>query len=776
MAPREEAAGEVARRKERSVRPRKGNLRDVAPRFKRFLVFAVCVLVAWYAHRPLLGAGFLGADAAVLDDLNRAFREGGASAPWDVAAVEHRPIAAASLALSSSIHAKNGVYTPGDAGRLRLESLLLLVIAAFGVRSAVIRALKPWTGEDHARSAGAASGAFLMMHPLLVPVVAHLPARGDAVALATSAWSIALLLKGRQDRRAVAFGSAFVLAVIAAASSPVALLLIPLGFGLEFVASRRHRPFRARMKTALQVATGYAAALGLEWVVRMGMMPSGAADPSRVAQTGFDPSAVLAQTEGGLPRALGFAAEKIGVVVLPVNTTGVGTIGYVLAVVALLAALHPGFVAARAAPRLWGRVLGGWAIALACLLVLGSRVRTIPASLSDAPDTLALALTMAVGLGISATALSGAKRTILPALTGGLYAILTAGSGATIKWAAAEVGALHEIILESAREDGWARPTWVLDPPRMIAGVTALRPEHERSLTSAPFRPVDAPPVQVRGIPSSTFWALATEPAFQSARQSTGVTLLLSPVPNEDGGPGPSQRYDALLEREVLRIDPALPSHSLGAEGRFGWVADGAAPAGRRFDAFDVVAATAEPPLDLTAAEWGQAPPKIRWLGKATPDTGGAADGAWVKGVDGPVAVFWLGDEPAWILSGVIRSLWFAGVLGQARTVSVARTPRALPESVAPRTVGENWTFDIADVALLEPLDPSAEDAWSLWVIDPVTGGYARMALTGAATGRLVAEGAARFRDRSVLWVLNRTIDGVVTERARGRRVPVVDE
>ena len=79
-----------------------------------------------------------------------------------------------------------------------LALIVLLVIAAFGVRTVVIRGLRPWTGEDHARAAGAASGAFLMVHPLLVPVVAHLPARGDAVGLAASAWSVSLLLKGRQ--------------------------------------------------------------------------------------------------------------------------------------------------------------------------------------------------------------------------------------------------------------------------------------------------------------------------------------------------------------------------------------------------------------------------------------------------------------------------------------------------------------------------------------------------------------------------------------------------
>ena len=742
------------------------------PTLKRFLVFAVCVFVAWYAHKPLLGAGFLGSDAAVLEDLDRAFREEGAGALWDVAAVEHRPVAAASLALSRSFHASGGVYTPGDAGRLRLESLIILVIAAFGVRASVIRALRPWTGEDHARAAGAAAGALLMVHPLLVPVVAHLPSRGDVVGLAASAWSVALLLIGRQERRAVAFGSAFVLAVIAAASSPAALLLIPLGFVLEFVAARRHRPFRVRLTTALQVAAGYGVALLLETLVRLGMRPSAADAATDVPSgvRGFDPADLLAPTEESLLRTIGYAAEKIGVVVLPVNTTGVGTIGYVLAFVALLAALHPGFVAARAAPRLWGRVLGGWALAITLLLVLGSHQRTIPASLSDAPDTLALALTMAVGLGISATALSGGRRTVLPFLAGGLYAILTSGSAATIRWAAAEVGGLHETILEAAREDDFLRPTWVLDPPRFIAGVEALAPADEASLLSRPFLPRDAGPIDVRGIPSSSFWILSGESEFRRARARTGVTLLLSPVPTGPEPDRPESRYDATLRRQVVRLD-ALPGRTaLGDAGQFGWVADSASPPGSTFDPLEATAVAAQGIFDPDDRARVAAPPVVRWLADNGPVDGGSSEGAWMRDGEFPLAVFDLSSAPEWLLSGTVKSVWFAGTLDQTRAAWISRSPKPLPESVTPRLIEDNWTFDVAALDLRPPLLSRSAVEWVLHVVDPSTGRAIQMALSGAGSGRLVAEGAAVFHDREVVWVLDRVVDGVVTDRARGRR------
>ena len=266
-----------------------------------------------------------------------------------------------------------------------------------------------------------------MVHPLLVPVVAHLPARCDVVGLAASAWSVALLLEGRQERRTMALGAAFVLAVVAAASSPAALVLVPLGFGLEFIAARRHRPLGARFRTGVQVALGYAAALAFETLVR-GIARPGADAADAPAQAGFDPAKLLSPEPEGFAHAFALAAEKTGVVVLPVNTSGIGTLGYVLAVVALLAALHPGFVAARAAPRLWGRVLGGWAIAIAVLLLpgIGERPLREPRGRTRDPRAGGRDGRRARDLG---DGLSGGRRSILPALTGGLYAVLTAGAG-----------------------------------------------------------------------------------------------------------------------------------------------------------------------------------------------------------------------------------------------------------------------------------------------------------------------------------------------------------
>ncbi|MEM9380670.1 MAG: hypothetical protein AAGB93_12030 [Planctomycetota bacterium] len=740
------------------------------PLLKRFSVLALCVLVAWYAHSPLLGAGFLGSDAAVLDDIDRAYEEGGGTAPWSVDAVDHRPLASTALAISRSIHARGGIYTPGDAGRVRLDSLLMLVVAAFGVRSVVIRSMRPWTGDDHARAAGAAAGAFLMVHPLLVPVVAHLPSRGDVVGLAASAWSVAFLLRGRQSRNAVQLGAAFVLAVVAAASSPAAILLVPLGFGLEFIAAYRHRPRPVRIRTGLRVAFGYAAALALEASVRLACRPGGPieADPPPV-----DPSQVLVGVDSGLARSLAIAAEKTGVVVLPVNTTGVGTIGYALGVLALLAALHPGFVAARAAPRLWGRLLGGWAIALVVLLVLGSRERAIPASLGDAPGTLSLAVCMAVGLGISSTALSGARRTVLPILTGCLYALLTAGSGATIQEAAAQVGALHQAVLDAGREDDWSRSVVALDPPRVVAGVRALAPEDDVSLVSAPFVPRGSEPVEMRGVESASFWALIGEPEFRALREH-GVTVLLPPErvlrPEPIPGGRDDDRVATDVVRRAVRVPRPRPATSLGDAGEFGWVGEGAAPARRRFDPLDAAAMVAvAPPAAANGAPLAAAP-VVRWTGSSELGVDGSSRGVWLRGPDGTLEVaFHVGDEPEWLMAGEVKSVWFTGELRQASAVRVLRAPRSLPAGVSPRVVGDDWSFDLAAADLAEPAHGVVEE-WVLWVVDPQSGAYVQLAPRGAATRRLTAVGAAALHDLDLLWILDRRLDGVTVERARGRR------
>ncbi|MDG1049714.1 MAG: hypothetical protein P8R46_05855, partial [Planctomycetota bacterium] len=95
--------------------------------------------------------------------------------------------------------------------------------------------------------------------------------------------------------------------------------------------------------------------------------------------------------------------------------------------------------------------------------------------------------------------------------------------------------------------------------------------------------------------------------------------------------------------------------------------------------------------------------------------------------------------------------------------------PRALPESVVPRVVGEDWTFDLGGAELFPAMDEVPEE-WVLWVVDPRSGNSLELEVRVAATGRLTADGAACFHDVDVIWILDRRLDGVPVDRARGRR------
>ena len=272
-------------------------------------------------------------------------------------------------------------------------------------------------------------------------------------------------------------------------------------------------------------------------------------------------------------------------------------------------------------------------MALTVLLLLGSRERFLPSSLGDLQGATFLGVCMAVGLGTSATALAGMRRTVLPVTVGALYAFLAAGSGHTIEEAAAEVGALQTSVLEAAREDGWTRTVVVLDPPRVVAGVQALRQQEDRSLTSAPFVPLGSRPVRVLGLESRSFWAVATDSArFEALREE--VTLLLpkerarwaAPAP-PSGSPGQRRR-----RRSANAVSSAGWARRLPASRTFdpSSPASGSSPGQRR-------AGRSNCPRARSLAG-------VRRWGRRT------AEGVWVRGDGGrSEAVFYPGDDLDWL-------------------------------------------------------------------------------------------------------------------------------
>jgi len=719
-------------------------------RLRRALIVVLAVLAASYAHRPLLGVGFLGDDAQTLVELDTTLDEEGALAYWHIDALHGRPLAAWSLGLSKDLHAREGRYTPGDAGRLRLEGLALLVLAALGLRVAVRRGLAPWTGDEHGRAAGFTAAVLLMVHPLAIPAAAHVGDRGDMLALAFGLWAIAVYLYFRQAHSPAGVGVAWLLTLASAASSPLAYgLPVVLGV-LELASADRHRSLARRWRTAGTTILAFTVAVLAERVVRALI----GGEASHVARVDRSPLALL-----------GVAAEKLGVFVLPVNTTGVGVLGYVLAVLAVLAALHPGFVAARAAPRLWGRILGSWAACIAALLVLTWSVRSAPAELGDARSLLPGAALMAAGLGVASTALSGARRTLLPALAIIVYAPLAAGSAATIEEAALRVGETHAALLQIGEERGWQTTVVLLDPPRKVAGVTALRAADEDALVAAPFLPRAGRPFDVEGLPSAALRLWSLGPELDAARQR-GTTFLFVDR-------APATEADRARREHGGWVGIDLPRESPG-QGALRWTEEGASPSGVVFDPWRARALRAIPKSEPTR---DLGPPVLRFtpelalrsqISKDTnPTSGGPLEaaqlvGVWVRGDSGWYAEFDLERQLVWLLSGSVRALWLPGLLALAEEVRVLEDITPLEPPVRPRILGGDWVFDVTVAAPERALDAST---WVLALFDPVARTYSEHEpeLDG---GRLRFAGVARAN--RVRWSLERRVDGVTVARAHG--------
>ncbi|MEE8466992.1 MAG: hypothetical protein V3T22_00960 [Planctomycetota bacterium] len=618
-------------------------------------IVAVILALTAYAYAPLLSAGFLGDDYRVLLSVDEVARSGRAADLYDLEGAAGRPGAALSLMGSRLLWTEDGRWTGAEALGLRLEHLALLLLAAWGMHGVLRRALTPWMGLDPAKAAAHAGAALLLLHPLATAAVGRLESRGDLLVLALGAWSARLFLTGRQLDRPGRVAVAALLAALASICSASAMLLPLILAGLEYLSARRHRPLVVRLRTTLTSLVVFGALVTAEWAARTAYAPIGL--------RGFQP---LPSSSGGV--ALAF--EKVGVLMLPVDTYGLGQAGYLVAALALLVGLHPGLVAARWAPRLWGRILLGWVVSVAVVLALHADQRVLPGSLERAHLLLPAGLVMAVGFGISSTALSGWRRTVVPTLVGALFAILGRGLTEPQREAAQELLVLRTEMVSAARSRGWDTTLLVLDPPRRVAGVDALGGGLE-ALLAPPFLPI-APETQsarlvVHGLQTAAFRALLREPEFDALRER-GVTLVLEA--SRLGGADDSGR---------VAVD--LPPTGVG-EQRITWVGEGRTPPGKLLDplkvrCFRVVAMPGASTEEL---------PIIRW--EASGDVPGAqVSGVWLAGAQ-PVAVFDLESSLPWLVGGPVRSTWFPGALTLITSGRASTDPMLLPEDLRPRRPG----------------------------------------------------------------------------------------
>lgn len=443
--------------------------------------------------------------------------------------------------------------------------------------------------------------------------------------------------------------------------------------------------------------------------------------------------------------------------ILPVNTYGAGRAGFVLAAVTHLMALHPGFVAARTAPRLWGRILVGWALALLVVETTCAKERVLPGSLEGAEQLFPALLLMAVGLGITSTAIQGARRTLVPVLVCAAYALLGHGHAGPFGWAAEAVSGLRNDLALAAGGNGWRGRFVVIDPPHEVAGVRALRGNLPLLLApalqpGAPYEDREQAP-WLGGASWASFASFAQHPELHAWREQ-GLCLLLP-----EGPAGAPRMAKVLPPPGPVFAGASEPDP--GAEGRGTWRLS--------LDPFELGFLNVRALDDARTGE----PPIVRWdASEERPE--GEVFGAWVRDEEGLSARFSLAGNQAWLLSGRVLGLRFPGALADRQGVVAARTVPILPPSVVPRRVGDDWLFDLTDVSLPDPV--RGELIWVLSLLDPDRLELAEFILADPGDGKLRALGieveAQRLRQVSgrLFWILEPQIGGVALARALGRR------
>ncbi len=704
----------------------------------------VVLLLLGYAHAPALTAGLSGGEFRTLLEVEQVLHPGvdtglgeRAAALFEVHGFALRPLAAASLLISRLV-------TPGPVGAgamvlLRLENLLWLLVGALCFGSFVKRLLWSWVGSDQAAAAGRAAVLLIALQPLHGTAVASVVARGDLMALALGGAGCVLLLKGRRERMVWLTVLAALLAILAGAASRIALALPALTAVAEYTSARRYRARPVRLRTA---GTTFLISLACVSIV-----------PLLGELLGFR-GYVESSAAGGSPLMIGL--ERLGVLVLPINATVSGTLGYALAGAVVLATLQPAFIAARSAPRLWGWMLVGWSVMVLLVELLSSTVRVHPGDVTRAATLLPASVTASVGLAVAATALSGLRRWLLPLAAAAAWAFLAHQNAGAWNQSARVVETFRSELYQ-AREawQGWDARLLAIDPPRRVMGVEAVQsalPWMLDPLFAADPAEYDRlafeEPPRVRAISSLGLAALAREVEFELLRSDPLVVVY----PDPQGGSG----------RSSLRLEPVeafSQRRSFFGEAR---------------KDLDVASAGARM---VSARVSGSAntdvPPRLGWLAQG--DDEGAAPteheltGTWLEQDDGVYAVFDLCASREWVLSQRIKMIYSAR--GWSRVEEGALLD-ALPaaEVEGPRVEGAAWRFTGADPQAGERIE------WTFELLEltsltyeqwPVRVEGSELWLPGVE-GRI--EALLANEAGPVVWSLLRRVDGVAVARRSGRR------
>ena len=747
---------------------------------RKFFSAAAIVLLVTFAYEPLVDAEFVGEDFPVLIDAGRiAWPEkrpvvdgmvpGLESRDfYEVHGTDERPLAAMSLALSSRFWSDRGTWEGDEAVGLRAENLLLLCVAALALSRVVRRLLLPWTGSEHARTAGRAAALVYLVHPLSLSSVASVAARGDVLAMAIGLVGAAAFMRGRQERQYALTAGASVCALLAGLCSAISMFLpVILAIG-EFISARRYRPASVRWRTAGTTLLIFGGAITLEALFRLALSDS-------VESPAYARSLAAIASFQSATQALSLTVEKLGVLFMPVNTFSLGFAGFAIAGMITLIAIQPALVAARSAPRLWIWLIIAWLVSVVTTELPQALVRVHSADLTHAQALFPAAAVMSVGLAVAATALSGMRRSVLPLVIATGFSVLAHANALPWKRASEEVARMR-VDLDSARVlHGRDHRVLVLDPPTLVGGLDAVRPALPWMLDPAFNREenVTAGADSVRGLEFDAFRVLTREPEFSRLREP-GVIIVFPPELFRRGSSEASANNGTetlpTTSGSRMRLSVLIESESESSQTRL-WRGEGRSPV------LDLEALAIRSIRVRALPETSAVPtPAVSWRTRSPLCERGEWLGVWVVGEDGPEAIFDVEQSPCWLLGLQARRVWFERVLTRIVSAEVLESPPPAALDLVPQIDGQDWVFDFPFESLPKPI--AAESRWVVEFLDLATYRYFELeaelgSIRGLRVRGAVALETRLFKERGgpVVWSLDLRLDDTCVARTRGRRI-----
>jgi hypothetical protein len=668
---------------------------------------AAGAILTGFALAPLWRAGLVGADLALFPaDGSRVV---GLSA-----------LGNASLELTRSLFGTPSFQPDLAVRALRAENALYLFLACLVFSALLRRTLRAWLGDEVGFAAQRAAVVLLPLHPWCVLAVASASARGELLGLFFAALSAFSFLRARQEGEQRWFVASLALALAAGWASSETWLLAPLCGILEWIVARRHRSALARVRTTVTTLAGFAAAtLVPQWLSgRPVLLPE------------LDAEA-LADWLTGLGRVL-----------VPLHPSEADLARAALAGAALLLVLQPALVAARSAPRTWGRFALAWGLLiLVCLLPAPLGAARASADLASLRWLCAPALCLGAACATAATAHSGWKRASFPWILA--LALLALDRPIVRAWPAA-TRCLEALVGEIARQT----------PPRAAEFVLLSPPREERGLQLVPEALASRWLARAAGLERELVLADSAQlSAWAASASFPGEVFVLQP----------SSSPEAPFLADVLPATRGVQRRA-SADERQSWRETRGSHTVRDIDPQWLRCVRVR--LRPDAAHSGR--PRIAWHSEDGAPSA-TAQGVWIEGGDAPVALFDLARDPRWLLCGRVRSIWFEGPEPEG---PLWEALPALPEPAlaeAPREQSGRWS---ARLSATQPAESAAPGlTWQLALFDPRTLESQTLAGRLAPGGELEFPAPAEWSGRAGLeWSLEARLGKACVARISGRR------